>query len=780
LRLREETICLTELKDDPNSRQDGLPQNRGRFHDPDDEVSLRELAIVPLKRKRTVMVLAALGLLVGILVTATMTPRYRATATIELNEEKNGGVSALSDLASVATGSGDELKVKIQTETAVIENDSIALAVMSKMGMLRLGKSGWLSKEKGSLVSVDALPARRREELIEGFEANLKVKEVENSRLIAITYASVDPFQAANVANAIVAEYRSYLLHSNYSSSQEVSQWLTSQLSGLSDQVTKTEQAVAEFERSHNLSSAMPGLATLGRSAAPSNSGPGGASSAGMRVPELDRLSTLNEEVTQAEAQRLADEAIYRLTETQNPEVISSLASSVLPGLSNSTVLSQGNGLEILNALREQEATARVAYADASTKYGAKNPRLAEIESQLKSLQDQIQTEMGKIKQRARNDLTLAEQNEKALQSAFASQKAVTSKMNDDVVRLGILMEQASSSRELYDLLFAKLQEANIDAGSSAVNVTIADPARPPGRPFVPRRTLFPLAGLAGGLVVGVGLAYLLESQDDTVADSFEVEALVHLPVLGLIPFHRREARAQPDGALAMESSPLLTDPEGATAESFRSLRSGLALSGVGRRLKTLAITSALGGEGKSYTVYNLGLAFAATGLKVLIVDADLRRPRQDSLFRVARGDGLSNLLAGLGTFEELVQAHSVSPNIFLLSAGQATPLASELLESGEIAKVLQAARERYDLVLVDNAPVLPVADPIQVASHCDGTIGVLRSGQTARKALLRFVQTVARSRIHLLGLVIGAVAMSASEYRSVYGYNVEKYYGAK
>jgi Mrp family chromosome partitioning ATPase len=121
-----------------------------------------------------------------------------------------------------------------------------------------------------------------------------------------------------------------------------------------------------------------------------------------------------------------------------------------------------------------------------------------------------------------------------------------------------------------------------------------------------------------------------------------------------------------------------------------------------------------------------------------------------------------------------------VAPNISVMPAGQSTPLASELLESGEIAKVLQAARERFDLVLVDNAPVLPVADPIQVASHCDGTIGVMRSGRTSRKALRRFIQTLARNRIHLLGMVIQAVDMSASEYRSVYGYNVEKYYGEK
>jgi len=750
-------------------------------------VSLRKLAIVPLKRKRTVLGCAAFGLAVAILITFSMTAKYRATATIELNEDKQSGVSALSDLASMASGGTDQLKVKIQTETAVIEDDTIALNVMSKMGMLRLaGKGGWFGKkEEGEVVSLEELPAMRREELIAGFEGNLKVKEVENSRLIAITYTSTNPVRAADIANQIVAEYKSYLLSSNYSSSNDVSLWLAGKLTDLSNQVTKSEQAVAEYERTHNLSASMPGLVTLGGGSGVSaaggpGSGGGGGGGGSIHIPELDRLTALNEEVTQAEAQRLSAEAIYRLTETQNPEVISSLGSSSLPGLSSSTVITQGNGLELLNSLRVQESTVKVSYADAATKYGPKNPRLDEIQNQMKSLDDQIQAEMGKIRQRAKNDLTLAEANEKGLQSAYEAQKTVTSKMNDDVVQLGILMEQASSSRELYDLLYARLQEANIDSGSTAANITVADPARPPGRPWVPKRKLFPIIGLFSGLALGIALAYLLESQDDTLADSFQVEEIAHVPVLGLVPFHKRDTRSRSDGALATESSPFLIDPDGATAESLRSLRSGLTLSGAGRRLKVLAITSALGGEGKSYTIYNLGLAFAATGVKVLIIDADLRRPRQDSLFRVSRKEGLSNLLAGIGTFDDVLQPHSVVPNIFLMSAGQSTPLASELLESGEIAKILQTARERFDVVLVDNAPVLPVADPIQVASHCDGTIGILRSGETSRKALRRFVQVLARNRIHLLGMVIQAVDMSASEYRSVYGYNVEKYYGEK
>ena len=234
------------------------------------------------------------------------------------------------------------------------------------------------------------------------------------------------------------------------------------------------------------------------------------------------------------------------------------------------------------------------------------------------------------------------------------------------------------------------------------------------------------------------------------------------------------------EGAMVGESSSFLVAPESATAESFRSLRSGLTLSGVGHKLKILTVSSALPGEGKSFLVYNLGLAFAAIGLKVLIIDADLRRPRQHALFRAEREEGLADVLAGLKPFDEALTPHPIEPNLTLLSAGRQSPLASELLGSGEIGKIFEIARARFDLVLVDTPPVLPVADAIILGTHSDGTVGVLRSGRTSRKALRHFVHTLARNHVHILGMVIEAVDMSSTEYRSVYGYNVQSYYGEK
>ena len=230
-----------------------------RLFDPEDQVSLRDLALVPWKRKGVVAACTGFCVAVAILICVFMHPRYKATATIELNEGKSSGSDALSSLASLTGGDSDELKTRLDTEIAVIKDDSIALAVMNHLGMLRLQNPDRFSKEAGAIVSPEALPAARRETLVSGFRGHLQVKEVENSRLIAITYTDRDPVQAAKVANQVVAEYKSYLLNSNFNSSKEVSQWLSAQLGDLAEQVAKSQKDVADFEHTHNLSSAMLG-----------------------------------------------------------------------------------------------------------------------------------------------------------------------------------------------------------------------------------------------------------------------------------------------------------------------------------------------------------------------------------------------------------------------------------------------------------------------------------------------------------------------------------------
>jgi polysaccharide biosynthesis transport protein len=213
---------------EPTETPTGSPEERlaessrlmGLFEEP----SLKELALVPWKRKAVVAGCVFLGALASLIYCFAMHPQYRATTLIEINEEKSSGANMLSSSASMGWDDSDDLKTKLDTEIAIIKDNSIALAVMSKMGMLRLENPNRFSKEEGPVVSVEALPAKRRENLIGNFEGHLQVKEIKDSRLVAITYTSTNPEEAAKIANQVVAEYKSYLLTSNFNSSKDVSQ----------------------------------------------------------------------------------------------------------------------------------------------------------------------------------------------------------------------------------------------------------------------------------------------------------------------------------------------------------------------------------------------------------------------------------------------------------------------------------------------------------------------------------------------------------------------------
>ncbi len=601
---------MNEFASHEPDRMMNVPAESDLLLDLGNDVSLKALAVVPFKRKRTIFTCALVGLLAAILIAAVMTPRYRATATIELNQDGQGEVIGLDDPGPAAAGGADEFKVKMQTEIAIIQDDSIAWAVLSKLGMLRAGNSGFSESSAVHVANGNAPTPKQRERIIRAFKRHLEVEEVKSSRLIAITYTSRDPAQAANVANEVAAEYKAFLLRSNFGSATEISQWLAEQLSVQSDRVIQSERAVADFERN--------------------------------RKP----------------------------------------------------------------------------------------------------------------------------------------QTVVTGESNDDNLRLEGLKQQARASHELYDNLYARLQKEKINSDSSATNVMIVDPALLPGTPWMPRPLLFSAAGLGAGLLFGLGLAFLLESQDNSLAGTFQAEALTGVPVLGLIPFHKTEKKYQSAGAPAGETNPLLIDPKSATAMSVRNLRSSLLLMGAGTKLKTLSIVSALPEEGRSYTVYNLGLALAATGRKVLLIDADFHRPRLHTFFKAGRLNGFTDILAGRVCFDDVLLKHPVEANLSLLPAGQPSTIGTEMLRSDNVAGVLAAARDRFDIVLVDNAPTLLAADAIAVSAHCDGVIGVLRAGRTLQKALLRFIQILDRNQVRLLGTVIEAADMSPFESRWIYGYDVQSYYG--
>jgi capsular exopolysaccharide synthesis family protein len=756
-----------------------------------EEASLRD-AIRILRKRRNLIFVWAFGCLALVCLYCAVIPNtYNSTATLLVDKASNSAaMGALSDLASL--GGDDDLKTELSTHSIVLQNDTTTLRVIHRLSLDKIyaykpGLFGWNRQLKAE----QGLPLEQatatRERLLGLIEGKLKVQPEQDSRLISVSYTDRNAQRAADVANAFVEEYIHEYLESHFNATARASDWLSGQLDNLKTRVADSQQKLSDYESKTGLSVLMLGMGESSGSSSMGGGGGGGAlSGGGGHIPAVDKLAVLNDELTAAEADRIAKEAIYQLTQTQSPDVVSGLGSSPLASAGGSTVVTEGQGLGVLQGLRAQEAAIRVQYGDDAAKYGANNPHLAELQGQIDAINKSISEELKRINDRAKNDLELSRRTEEGLRKAYNDQQTEVNKLNDDTIQLEVLAGEALSNRALYDELFTRLQEAQIQAGVSATNLDLVDEARPTSVPTNPNWKLYPPIGLGAGLFLGIGFAFMRENLDDSLVTTDQVQKTGLLPVLADIPLigsddgpRSGKAAEAPPGVSPLEQSLLLTKPNAPAAEAYRALRTAIQLSVADNPLRVLLTTSPLGGDGKTTISYNLAVAFAQHGRKVLLLDSDMRKPSVHTLFRSSKADGLSEVLTGGIPFSRGIRPHDYLKNLYLLPSGATPPNPAELIDSRRFDALLEEAKSQFDLVLIDSPPILMVTDPVILSTKTDGTIIVLRSQKTTRPVLKRAVEVLSHSPGRKLGFVINGMDTKSVEYYYSYGYYGDnKYYG--
>jgi succinoglycan biosynthesis transport protein ExoP len=409
------------------------------------------------------------------------------------------------------------------------------------------------------------------------------------------------------------------------------------------------------------------------------------------------------------------------------------------------------------------------------------------LQGEIGELNKAISEELKRINDRAKNDLELSRRTEEGLRKAYDDQQTAVNKLNDDTIQLEVLAGEALSNRELYDQLFTRLQEAQIQAGVSATNLDLVDEARPTAVPTKPNWKLYPAVGLGAGLFLGLVFAFMRENLDESIVTPEQVQKIGLLPVLSDIPLIQPEdlqrgklpGEGPAPGVDPLEQSLLLTKPNAPAAEAYRALRTAILLSVADDPLRVLLITSPLGGDGKTTISYNLAISFAQHGRKVLLLDADMRKPSVHTLFRSSKNDGLSEVLTGSISFAQAIRPHDYLKNLYLLPSGITPPNPAELIDSRRFDALLQEAKSQFDLVIIDSPPVLMVTDPVILSTKTDGTIIVLRSQKTTRPVLKRAVEVLSHSPGRKLGFVINGMDTKSVEYYYSYGYYGDnKYYG--
>jgi succinoglycan biosynthesis transport protein ExoP len=739
------------------------PPDKWRFASEPEDLDLSGIWGILWKRRWTVIACMAGMFALALAASLIMTPKYEAVAVIEVNRE-NSDMLGLDHPEGVAGGLSDTLDYSItqQTVASELQSDSLTLQVTEQRGLeKREDSQGWIgvawdwmfgspSANEDSL-PLERAPLRRRK-IHKMFENNLKIKIVPGTRLIEVYFRSPKPQLAADVANTLVNDYLEMNFREHYAATAQASDWLSKQLADLKSQVEESQEKL-------NVLKIEAGIM--------------GADETNNVVTA--KLEELNKQLTAAEANRILKETVYHLAQSGNAELISSTAGSNLIGSSSGSA--NLNQLAFLQSLREKEADLKGQYAQAASKYGPAYPKVVQLDNQLKDLEASIQSEIQKLAARVQNDYLAARDAENLLRASFDRQKAEANKLNDKAIQYTILKREVESGRKLYDDSLTRLKDAGVLASLRSSKIIVVDPARTPAKPARPNYPLNLGLGLVVGLLGGIALAFMREGQDDAIYTPKQMEMISALPLLGIVPelasgmdsYHLRYFKRQPDDCI------MLTHPSSQMAEAYRSLRTSMLLSNVGPPPKVIVITSPLPQEGKTITSLNLAIALAQQELKVLLIDADLRRPALHHRLKMSSAPGLAEFLAARnGAKPELIQYPQV-PNLLVLHAGDRPDTPAELLGSKRMGEFLESLREQFDFILIDTPPVLAVTDAVVLSIYADAVVLVVRSNRTTKQALLRASDALVRANANIMVLVNG-VNTKSLDYYQYYGHRGSKW----
>jgi capsular exopolysaccharide synthesis family protein len=560
-------------------------------------------------------------------------------------------------------------------------------------------------------------------------QAGFEVEAVPNSRLVEISFVSEDPALAAQVTNAFADGFINSNLERRYESSAYARRFLQTQINRLKGELENTERRLVAYAQRQNL------IAT------PQVGGAGGGGSSSLAGASLGGI---NDSLTAATTRRIQAEQAYR----------QSLR------LTNTTDVNERTA-----PLRAQLAALQAEFRTKSTQFQDDYPDMVRLRSQIRSIEEAIQSETARTVGGRSNTLLadfLAAQNaERQLQARVNQLKGTVLDERGRSIQYNILQRELDTNRGLYDALMQRYREIGIAGGVGTNPIAVVDRAEAAGAPFSPNLILNLLIGAGLGFALGVLGALGLEILNDVIKNPDDVRNKLGLASLGLIPKKAGENPVSED----------LKDRTSPVAEAYFSLSSALQFTTEHGTPKSLLITSTRAAEGKSSTTLALSQNFARLGKRVLLIDADLRKPA--FVTGLDNQDGLSKLL----TNSDPLSAHVLETeleNLSLLPCGPLPPNPAELLASQRLKSIIADAMQKYDLVIVDGPPVLGLADAPLLSSVCRGTLLVIETGKTRSHAAVDAVSRLRGAGAHLIGAVLTKYKHAAYGYG--YGYSYEPY----
>jgi succinoglycan biosynthesis transport protein ExoP len=693
-------------------------------------------ALVTLRNRRWILIVAVLlGLAYGFYKAESQPKLFESYGRIQVrsgssNEYKINAVPGLdSDSSS-----------KLLTEIEILKSDSLALKVAREMD---LSNNAEFLEQKGPIPHTTLDSPDVRQATVHRLQSNLQVNLVQKTEIIRIGYSSLSAKLSADIINKVIAAYIQRSYETRFASQQRVSDWLSSTLDDLKQQVESSQQQMMEMERR---------LGILGFD------------------PTHNQISTSLEDLAKASGTaklaRIIAEARYRTLAGMDPNTIE-----------GSIETTPGTSPGVLNSLRAQIAVAKGTYAQLEATLGPNHPQSKAAKAQIDELATEIDTEQNRLLVQAKQLFIIARANEDQTMAALEMQKTDAYKLRDDLVEYTLRQQEFEANRTLYDSLRERLRTAGVQAGLESLEIDVVDQALPSARPVLKKKSTIILTSLIFSLLGGIIVAFLVESLDTGLRSVAEIESIMELPSLAIVPRSRRSSSEQMETlSITQRNLGVLTQPKSQFAEAFRSLRTALLLASTGRPPKYIVLTSATPSEGKTTAATNLAAILAQRETSVLLIDGDLRRPTVHHRFGMNGKIGLTTVLTGATTLEETVQAVPELPNLHVLPSGPIPPFPAEMLSSETMTELLKRCGELYSYVIIDSPPILSVTDGVILARMADAVVLVIRHGKSSKHVVRRARDLLLRSGASITGIVVNAVDLNSPEYYGYYGYSGYSY----
>lgn len=664
------------------------------------------------------------------LVSSRLAPIYESTSTIDVDRQAPNAIVGQDSTRAISPNDADQF---LATQVKLIQSDSVLRPIAEKYRLLD-HEEQTKNLDEGKLRALLMAPVTLKQ---------LNVVRPPNTYLLQISYRSTDAALAADVANSVAKSYLEHTFRIRLTSSSTLSSFMSQQLDELKAQMERSGQRLMVFERELNVINPEEKTSILS-----------------------SRLLQLNTEYTNAQADRVKKEAAFQSLKTGSLEA--------------AQVSSQGDALQKLS---EHLNDARQKLSMTGATWGPNSPDFRKSTSDVTELQRQFDETRANIGRRIEVEYRTAGSREGMLLKAVAATKAEFDGLNGRSYQYQQAKRDAENDKKLYDELLRKIKEAEINSGMQNNNIRIADSARAGAKPVFPNVRLNVLLALLLAVLVGIGGALLTDVLDNTIRDPEQAARILNVDIVGGLPAIKlKDARTAgqltaPAGSLVKfgDSAP---DKISTYEEAIRTLRNSILLGDFDRRIRSLLITSASPGEGKTTTAVHLAISHSQQHKRTLLIDADLRRPSVHKKMQIPSDRGLTNYLTENVDWRDIIVKDNDFPNLDVIAAGPPSRRASDLI-GPRMVEMLEEVSKEYDLVIVDAPPLLGFAEPLQMATSADGVLVVTRAGSTSRKAVASVLGTLKRLRANVVGVVLNQVKPGMSDHYYYYGY-YRNYYTAE